>query len=76
MESAYLLTARLSTVSLYFEQSAGAKASQTNPAQSPTTTPARAKRSVSNKEPSQTEEEPAGYVTLRQESNSLYFTVL
>ncbi|XP_042249662.1 uncharacterized protein zgc:153292 [Thunnus maccoyii] len=41
-------------------KSAGAKASQTNPAQSPTTAPARAKRSVSNKEPSQTEEEPPG----------------
>lgn len=37
--------------------------SQTSPAQSQTTTPATAKRKVQNKEPSQTEEEPAGYVT-------------
>ncbi|XP_059204804.1 uncharacterized protein zgc:153292 [Centropristis striata] len=38
----------------------GVKASQTIQAQSTTTAPATAKRRVQNKEPSQTEEEPAG----------------
>ncbi|KAM7371908.1 hypothetical protein PAMP_009109 [Pampus punctatissimus] len=41
-------------------KSVGAKDSQTYPAQSPMTTPARAKSSISNKEPSQSEEEPVG----------------
>lgn len=40
--------------------SADVKASQTSPAQSPTTAQATARRRVQNKEPSQTEEEPAG----------------
>ncbi|XP_074512055.1 uncharacterized protein LOC141780638 [Sebastes fasciatus] len=39
---------------------AGVKTSQTSPAQSPTTAQATARRRVQNKEPSQTEEEPAG----------------
>ncbi|XP_023280553.1 THAP domain-containing protein 5-like isoform X1 [Seriola lalandi dorsalis] len=47
------------------------KASQMSPAQSPTTSPATAKRNVQNKETSQTEPEPARYGISKQRSFAL-----